>query len=172
MLTNFDFIITKSTSDCGTFSIPNIVDITDDYIIPTSQSSDIDSITLIEYNIHNANDPIGTYETVIATGSSVYDDDISGITLTGYSDGVYFVEIQVTYVKDGVTYTVNTTKCVFINCTIDCCISEGIIDNQFRWGDAILLVEGMKMAESCGKCFQLSFFYNLYLNLLDNDCGC
>lgn len=172
MITNFDFTITKDTENCGSFSVPNIVDITGDYIIPTTQTDDIDAISLIRYNVHSCNDDIGAYTTVTAFPLETYDDDISGITFTGYSDGVYFIELEVTYTTDSVEYTVVTRQCVFVNCDISCTISNCILDNEVGWADMILLLKGMELAEQCNNCEQLCFFYNMYLNLINNECNC
>lgn len=172
LITNFDFTITKGET-CSTFSIPNIVDIDDTFIIPDSQTADITSITSIEYAIYSCNSEQPDYTLVSASGlPDLYDDDISGLTFTDYSDGVYFVKLRVIYSDGTTTHTVETQKCVLIDCTISCDLIDHITTNNEASAELVILLKLMEYAEECGKCEALCQFYNAFLNLMDDDCNC
>ena len=173
--TTLDFSM-QVDSTCSYIVLPGLINSAGNFIIPTEQQcDDISSITAITLRYANCtSDVTKATAYTLSTSSDLYYSIASSFRLPVSVDGVYNVQLTVTY-DDllGDEKELTATRCILVYCNnLECNIATAILNEEEYAEEALLLFQGLQAISNCQDCAHACQMYTNITNLLDDGCNC
>lgn len=173
-VTSFPFILSKDC-DTSTLYLSGFINSSGAFVIPSELTcysiASIESVSVKVWEKCCATKP-STSE-VLTGNSSNFVANLSSFKWDNLSDGIWSVELTVTYTdNDDVEKTVTTTYCEFIDCSIKCKVASHVAEDPKLNLEAGILLSMIDIASECNSCQTACDLYNHLKLIVNNVCDC